>query len=152
MLSKRQDRKFRRLLSAGYTVVSDRRSPEGDEPKAGEEEKKLTSIVIGTTQTGSTSHGGKHASRQVEDSPNAANAGKRPRGCRGGQKKRSQDKRRRIAKVQSRIQVQRSNQSGSTSVYSPQPLEVSPELLASAESSAKLLGELVGRSAIKVKR
>src|SRR6266568_8917967 len=46
----RQDRKFQRLLSAGYTVVSDKRSPEGEEPEAGEEEKKFTSSVVGATQ------------------------------------------------------------------------------------------------------
>lgn len=153
---RRQDKRFRRLLSEGWTVVK----PD-EEGTAGEEEKKNTSLVIGSTKSGDKSHGGDHASGEVEDSPNAAKDGKepkRPRGCRGGQRKPNerqntpQAKRNRRAERGAQVRVQNSGQKGSCGVYSPQPLRVGPEMLRSAEKSAELLAELVGRAGIKVKR
>lgn len=143
--AERQDRIFKRYLSAGWKVFSH------DDGEVGEEEKKNTEIVIGTTQSGSASHGGKHASAEVEDSPNAARQGKRARKCRGGQKHRRNPERQR-SKARVRVQVQNAGQHGSVGVYSPQPLRITPGLLKSAERSAELLAELVGRSHIKVRR
>lgn len=148
--AERANRRFYRLLSAGWKVVKQYDfEPDADDSEAGEEEKKDASLVVGTTQTGSASHGGKHASAEVEDSPNAAKRGKRERKCRGGQKNRRKKKgsQRRV-----RIRVQHANGGSNAAVYAPQPLQVTPKLLASAEQSAELLAELVGRSPLKVER
>jgi len=148
----RRDRMLRRLLSAGWKVVSQDGQPVRQEDgEVGEEEKKDTNLVIGTTKSGNASHGGEHASAEVEDSPNAAEQGKRARKCRGGQKHRRSPERQR-SKASVRVQVQNAGQYGSVGVYSPQPLCVNPDLMKSAERSAELLAELVGRSHIKVRR
>lgn len=149
--AKRQDRRFKRLLSAGWKVVSQNGVPVADEDSdVGDEQKKHTDIVDGSTQSGNASHGGKHASAEVEDSQNAAKQGARSRKCRGGQKRRRNRNARFRERV--RIQVQSTGQHGSAGVYAPQPLRVTPEILVSAERSAELLAELVGRSHIKVRR
>lgn len=140
----RQNRRFNRLLSEGWHVAT----PEELE-SIGKIEKKNTSLVIGTTQTGNASHGGKHASGEVEDSPNAYKHGKRIRGNRGGRKKKYG---RRGNKKRIRLQVQNAGQNGGAGVYSPQPLQPNPALFQSAEESAELLSRLIGRSAKKVKR
>lgn len=144
---RRQDKRFQRLLSQGWTIAT----PEGA-AKIGEEQKKNTSLVIGTTKSGDQSHGGDHASGEVEDSKNAAKRGKRSRGSRGGQKHRDGRNRQKGSAKRKRIQVQNAGQNGSVAVYSPQPLQVSKAILEEAEASAELLAELAGRSHLKVKR
>lgn len=142
---RRQDKRFQRLLSEGWTIAT----PE-EAAAIGEEQKKNTSLVIGTTKSGDQSHGGDHASGEVEVSENAAELGKRSRGTRGGQKHR--DGRNRQKGSSKRIQVQNAGQNGSVGVYSPQPLKINKAILKEAEASARLLAELVGRSHLKVKR
>jgi len=140
-------RRLRQLFSSGWKVVACNGQPVSP-PKAGEEEKKNTSLVVGTTMTGDKSHGGDHASAEVKDSPNAAERGMCSRKCRGGQKRRRKFNRR----VQElRIQVQQTRRGGS-GVYSSQPLKENENLLKSAERSAELLAELIGRSHLKVRR
>ena len=151
-LNSRKGRKFHKLLSAGWKVVACNGQTVGVDNNAGEEEKKDTSLVVGTTQTGNSSHGGKHASCEVEDSPNVAKEGKKRRGCRGGQKKRTKRKRSRRAKRTCRLQVQNAGQNGGPGVYAPQSLWFSDELLESAEESAELLAKLIGRSPLKVRQ
>lgn len=151
--AERLEKNFQRLLSAGWKVVKENDQPtvENTEGKVGEEEKKKTDLVIGTTKSGNASHGGKHASGEVEDSPNAAKKERRRRKCRGGQKYR-RNLRYRLSKRRVRIEVQSVGKKGIAGVYAPQPLKVSNGLLESAERSAELLAELVGRSHLKVRR
>lgn len=146
----RQDKKFRRLLSAGWKVVACDGKPVGSEEQeedVGEEKKKNTSVVVGTTKSGDASHGGKHASAEVEDSPNAARSGKKTRKCRGGQKHRSKRCRQKRSQERGGLRPQ-----GGNGVYALTPLQVTPAILKSAEKSAELLAELVGRSHLKVRR
>ena len=153
--ARRQDMRFRRLLSEGWSVV-----PEPPAGSRGEEEKKRMSLVDGSTQTGDQSHGGQHASGEVEDSPNAYDRGKKwtGRGGRGGKRKPAerqntpQAKKVRREERAAEVRVQDAGRRGGAGVYSPQPLRVSQEMLSSAEESAKLLAELVGRAALKVRR
>lgn len=70
-MAERRDRQFRRLLSAGWKVVG----PTSPEKFAAEEQQRKSDPkgidkVVGTTKTGSASHGGDHASGEVPDSPN----------------------------------------------------------------------------------
>jgi len=151
-IAERQNRRFKRLISKGWKIVACNGKPVSEEKEtvAGEEEKKQTDLVIGITKSGNASHGGDHASAEVEDSPNAAKEGKQKRKCRGGQKHRRKNTYGRNNRV--RIQVQKCSQQGGGAVYAPQPLCVSNGLLESAEKSAELLARLVGRSHIKIKR
>src|SRR4051794_36692052 len=70
-----RDKELYRLLSQGWKVAGQngqaKATNEPEEGKAGEEEEKQTDVVVGTTKSGSASHGGDHASREVKDSPNA---------------------------------------------------------------------------------
>lgn len=145
-LQKRQHRRLRRLLSAGYKVIKVNDQVVEQKVRVGEQEKKNTDLVIATTQSGDASHGGKHASAEVKNSPNAAKQGEKShRGNRGGRKSRQNQ-------PGPHIKVQRAVQSGTGAVYAPQPLTVTPEILKSAEKSAELLAELVGKSHLKVER
>src|SRR4030042_3237127 len=84
-VAEREDFVFRRHLSAGWKVVAQDGPPiHQEDGEVGEEEKKDTNLVIGTTRSGNASHGGNDASAEVEDSPNAAKHGMRLRKCRGG--------------------------------------------------------------------
>jgi len=140
---KAAERRFSRLLSAGYKVVkSDDNIPDG---KVGEEEKKNTDLVIGTTKSGDASHGGDHASCEVKDSPNHAERGNR--GGRGKNPHHYGGKPRLQKGAPERIERR-----GGSGVYSPTPLKSNQKLLDSAEKSAKLLAELVGRSQRKIRR
>lgn len=137
-----EDRRFRRLLSAGYKVVEQNDDVTG---KVGEEEKKNTDLVIGTTKSGDASHGGDHASCEVEDSPNHAERGNR------GRRGKNSHHYGRKPQLQKAVpdEIERH---GGFGVYSPTPLRVEPGLLESAEESAKLLAELIGKSQKKIRR
>lgn len=153
-VSERQDRRLRRLLSQGWKIsaTKERSVLVDTDSQIREEEKKNTDVVIGTTKTGNLSHGGDHASGEVKDSPNAAKQGKNFRGCRGGQKhRRKQNRNYGSSKSRARVQVQKCAQVGSGAVYAPQPLKITPAMMASAKKSADLLAKLVGRSPLKIK-
>lgn len=141
------DRTFCRLLSAGWKVISQERADELEAER--EEQKKNTALVIGTTQTGDQSHGGEHASQEVEDSPNRAK-----RGCRGGRSKKAKEEKRRNKQREKHppLQLNRCSQRTGSAVYAAQPLRTNPALLASSEASAKLLMQLVGRSEARLQR
>lgn len=146
--TRRQDKRFRRLLSQGWTVVQ----PE-EEGTVGEEEKKNTSVVVGTTKSGDKTHGGDHASGEVENSPNALRSP--PRGCRGGEKKPYQRQNTPFAQERRLSQGQKFKflqKRGGAGVYAPEPLRVGESMRKSAEQSAELLAALVGRAGIKVRR
>lgn len=151
---RRQDKRFRRLLSQGWQVITAEEAAQAGE----EQKKKNTSVVIGSTKNGDQSHGGDNASGEVENSPNAAKRGQRKRGCRGGQRKPAerqntrQARRAARANERVRVRVQKAARGGATGVYSPQPLRVSKEMIESAENSAKLLAKLVGRAGIKMRQ
>ena len=139
----RRQKRFQKLLSQGWTVVS----PAELEKSFGPEWKKFTDKVDGSTKTGSASHGGDHASGEVEDSPNAAPQGKKyeSRGQRGARKKKpSEDGPAKRVKMA----MQRSNQH----VWSPQPMVVSKKTIESARASAELLCQIVGQSEQKIRK
>lgn len=156
------DLRLRRLLSAGWKVVPKKtlrdEDPEVLEPEngqetkedsveegnVGEEEKKNTDQVIGTSKLGSQSHGGDHASGEVVNSPNRAKRGKRAgRGRRKGEPKNQRPKHK--AKVP---KVRMSSGTGGNPVFAPQPIRCSQKIRESAEKSAELLAELVGKSVL----
>ena len=149
----RLDKAFNRLLSAGWKVV---RNPldlqdgtnEDDNGSEREEEKKNTDNVIGTTLFGDKSHGGNHASCEVEDSPNRAQ-----RGCRGGRSKNSKSDRIQQKKESDQEKKQAAypmRQYDGSGIYTPQRMRISPESIASTESSAELLKKIIGQSEIKM--
>ena len=141
----RRDKGFRRLLSTGWKVISQEEREKLEAER--EERRKQTDLVIGTTKTGDQSHGGEHASQEVKDSPNQAK-----RGCRGGRGQKAKEERQRQKYHGQPIQLAKCEQRSGGAVYSPQPLQPKAEVLASAEASAKLLLQLVGRAESKLKR
>lgn len=155
---KKADKKFRQLLSAGWKVIgsetpvpTEETRPEdevaeAEEGQPGEEEKKDTSEVAEANEAGGDKHGGNHASAEVEGSPNSAQNGKKPRGQRGGKS----DKNRSPASAPKKLDW--CQQKGGGAVYCPQPLKVTKEMRRSAEESAQILAELVGRAAEKVRQ
>lgn len=145
------NRRFKILLSRGWQVVAINGQQLAPVAVAGEEQKKFTSEVTGG-QSGDQGHGGNHASCEVEDSPNAAENGKRARGCRGGRSKKAKAERKQAQQQPKPLRRQTGGGSpmGGSGVYAPQPLRVTPELLASAEESAKMLSKLLGKSPRKL--
>ncbi|OHB18631.1 MAG: hypothetical protein A2666_04515 [Parcubacteria group bacterium RIFCSPHIGHO2_01_FULL_47_10b] len=130
----KRDRRFRRLLSKGWEVVQP-----GDEAARNRKQwKKHTDVVCGTNQTGDQTHGGQHASGEVENSPN-----RMPRGNRGSQNRRGKKSEK---KHPLRLKVQRAKQTGNGAVYAPQPLRYSKEIYEAAQGAAELLARLVGKS------
>lgn len=141
--AERRDRAFRRLLSQGWRVASQREMEKTG--VAGEEEQKATDVVDGSAKTGQASHGGDHASCEVKDSPNRAK-----RGNRGGRSGTRQERGiRKAQQSQPKTSLAPVTQKGGGAVFSAQRLSVHPQMQTSAEKSAELLGELVGRSAQK---
>lgn len=148
-VAKQAEREFRRLLSQGWKVVCSQGGEEASDQEGvadvGEEEKKNTDLVIGTSKTGDVSHGGDHASGEVEDSPNRAK-----RGCRGGrgvvQATKRREREEREGHCQKLLSLKRCG-----GVYSPTPVRVHPKAAESVRSSAELLRKLVGRSQLKVR-
>lgn len=147
----RQDTRFRRLLSQGWRVAGPCRVVNEDaDTEVGEEQKKDTDVVIGTTKTGEASHGGDHASGEVKDSPNYAK-----RGCRGGRGAKDKAERRleeAKANEQPCLHKCTGGRSRRASLFTPDPIKVSAGMEASAKRSAELLAELVGRSQLKVRQ
>lgn len=141
----REDKQFRRLLSKGWKVV---KSEQEDSTAVGEEEKKDTDQVDGSTQSGNQSHGGEHSSCEVKDSPNVAEAGEqqkptRGKRGRGGRQEQKRDDR------QEGVVVKKQSVPGGRSIYCPTPIQVSSASLKSCEESAELLKKLIGRSMLK---
>ncbi len=147
------DRAFNRLLSAGWKVVKSSHdlqdgTNEDDNAIEGKEEKKNTDVVIGTTLSGDKSHGGDHASCEVEDSPNHTQ-----RGCRGRRGKDSKPDR--ISQKKERDQEKKQaaypmKQHGGCGIYAPQQMRISLETIASTKNSAELLKKIIGQSEIKM--
>ena len=141
-----RDRMFRRHLSLGWVVESSAGMDRSD-GRGGEEEKKKTSVVVtSAAKGGKQSHGGDHASREVKDSPNAAAKGRKPsRGKRSGARRRPKKEKVDFGRMSPRMT------GNGGSVYAAQPMEPRPEILRSAEESATLLADLLGRSGLKVR-
>lgn len=146
----RYAREFYSLLSAGWKVRGRSTAAEveaapqaAEDGESGEEDKKDTSEVDGSTKTGRQSHGGDHASGEVENSPNAAKNGKRPRGKRGG---RGHGQAQEAPKDGPPLRKH-----GSTGVYTFTGYKPTEEALRSAKESAELLARLIGRSALKIR-
>lgn len=145
-------KKIKDLLSRGFVCVETKRPEDpwqaAEEPKTDDverkEAKKDTSEVDGSSQTGSQSHGGKHASGEVEDSPNSYPNGRKKRG--GRKNKKDHHHTNKNQKPQN-LQKQKGGgtQSGGTGVYAYTPLAVNPKILQSSQESAKLLTRLIGR-------
>jgi len=146
----RKDRRFIRLLSAGWKVIAEN----GQAVPEAEEEKKNTSEVDGSVRSGDASHGGNHASKEVKNSPNATQDGEksRQRGSRGGRGKEKSEPY--SGYNQTWAQYRRQGllkRVGGKGLYCPGPVHATPELLKSAKQSAEFLKELIGRSSQKTK-
>jgi hypothetical protein len=171
-----RDRRFRRLLSRGWRVTICGRLPRvskpdvklkkglpfgdefgDDQEKAGDTTEQKQGRDAGTSPNAKTEQkvkGEKESTQGKKPQQKQAEKGQlQQRGNRGGRKKTKgkqgdgQKRRGRSAKLL--LTVQKCNQTGGA-VRAPQPLQVTRELLKSAEASAELLAELVGRSALKV--
>lgn len=151
------NRLFYRLLSQGWKVAISS-SPTGVEEPERKEEKKDTDVVDGAQKNGNVSHGGDHASKEVADSPNAASNGNKPsfhgRGSRGSRCGKNgvkaanhrENHKRQPSKERARVRLEKRVGTGNVGIYCPQPIRIKPEVLKSAEKSAELLSELIGRS------
>ncbi len=156
--SHRQNRAFCRLLSKGWKVVANtcsladaKAKVKEYEKKIREEEKKQTSLVDGSKKTGSKSHGGDHASGEVENSPNAYDKGNRKRYLRRGKRGERRGKRNNQSSGQPFFQ-QTERRNRNRGVYAPQRLKFQEDIIKEAQKSSELLYELTGASNFKVKK
>lgn len=135
--------------ASGEIKDSPNKSNEGEKKRGcrGGEKNSLQTLK----GEGSGGKAKKSGSGSSENSSSSGKNGFNNRGNRGGRGK-SQYKNKKEKSQRLRLQVQKTSQTGSVGVYTPQPLEVTPALLRSAEESAENLAQLVGRSAKKVKR
>lgn len=162
---RRAERRFHRLLSAGWTVTGSTRAPAAAPEVEQKPPEDVAEVAPATSQTSEESHGGSEATRDVAGSPNPADDGqnadnqgaqsgrpKQPtqRGSRGGrsqqQVQQRQQERRRQRKRRKRPEgrLQRQRTGGGSQVWSPQPLTVTPQIRQQARRSGQLLTQLVG--------
>jgi len=167
------EKRFQRLLSQGWKIslkASFDQDEEVDEEAsaaeeaddleegvAGEEDAKDTDEVNGATQQGNKSHGGKHASKEVKNSENAADGGTRSRGCRAGRSAASKaakqaDMRKAFQEAKASKQAQQrlfGKHKGSL-VADPQPFRLAPEVRSSCEGTVEILAEVIGKASQKL--
>lgn len=148
-LREKASRRLNRLLSKGWRVV---KNGEWMTEEEQEEWKKFTDEVNGSTQTGFLTHGGQHNSGEVDHqaetpSEKPSQAQPRLRTNRAGRRYNHPKVRRKPY-----LQQKKARMVGHQGVYSPTPLWITKAGLKSAEESAKLLQQVVGRATTTFQR
>lgn len=157
----RAERRFYRLLSAGWVVeATDRQQPGKDGAAASVQKppEEVSQVAPATSESSEATHGGSEATGEVPDSPNAAEQGQQPNGHGHGQQapqtspqqqpQRGQRGRRGQGQAprgqQRPAAVLRPQRTGSGQVWSPQPLTVTAQVRRQAHQSGQVLAQLVG--------